>query len=72
MNLLDEMAKHRLGDLKVGDDAVFHRPDGDDIAGGAAKHALRLIAHGQNIGGPRLDGDDGRFTQHNALVTDVN
>ena len=42
--LLNEVPKHRLGNLKVGDDAVFHGSDGDDVAGGSAEHALGFFA----------------------------
>src|SRR5258708_7940857 len=35
VHLLDEVAEHRLGDVEVGDDAVLHRADGGDVAGGA-------------------------------------
>src|SRR5207249_11095928 len=49
VDLLDEVAEHRLVDLEVGDDAVFERPDGDDVAGRAAEHFLRLGADGQHL-----------------------
>jgi len=66
-----EMPQHRLGDLEVGDHAVFHRADGHDVAGGAAQHALGLFADGQHIGGTGLDGDHRGFTQNNPLIPDV-
>ena len=43
--LRDEEAEHRLGDDVVGDDAVLHRADGLDVAGGAADHLAGLFAH---------------------------
>src|SRR5262249_1781062 len=33
VRLLDEIVQHFLGDLEVGDDAVLHGLDGDDVAG---------------------------------------
>src|SRR5436309_10070450 len=42
VDLLDEVAEHRLGDLEVGDDAVLERPDRLDVAGRTAEHLLRL------------------------------
>ena len=38
MHALDELLDHLLGDDEVGDYAVFHRPDGGDVAGRATKH----------------------------------
>jgi len=48
VNLLDEVAEHRFGDLEIGDDSVFQRPDRDDVAGGAAEHLFRLGADGEH------------------------
>src|SRR5262249_37970706 len=44
VNLLDEVAQHRLGDVEVGDHAVFERSNGDDRARRAAEHLLGLRA----------------------------
>ena len=54
--LLNEVPKHRLGDFKVGDDAVLHGADSDNVAGGSAEHALGLFSHSENIGCPGLNG----------------
>src|SRR5713101_5564061 len=40
----DEVAQHGRGDLEVGDDAVLHRPDGDDVPGRTPEHLLRLLS----------------------------
>src|SRR5688572_14273782 len=69
MNLLDKMTEHRLSNLEICDDAVFHWPDGHNIAGGAAQHAFGLFPDGQNVGGACLNGNYGGFSQYNALVT---
>ena len=71
MNLLDEMPQHRFGDFEIGDDAVFHRPNGYDISGGASKHPLGFLADRQHVSRASLDRDNGRFSQDNSLVTDV-
>src|SRR5688572_68766 len=71
MNLLDKMTEHRLSNLEICDDAVFHWPDGHNIAGGAAQHALGFFADCQDVGGARLNGDNGRFPQYNSLVSDI-
>ena len=49
MNLLNEVAQHRLRDLEVGDDPVLHGPDGDDVSRTAAEHPLGIIADGENL-----------------------
>ena len=72
VNLLNEMPQHRFGDFEVGNDTIFHGPDGDDVARGATEHALGFFANRQHIGGSRLNGNNGRFTQYNTLVTNVN
>ncbi len=61
MDLLNEMAEHRFGDLEVGNHAVFHGPDGHYVSGGAPQHPLGFIAHGQNVGGAGLYRDHGWF-----------
>ena len=45
MHAADKVGQHRLGDFKIGDDAVFQRADGGDGAGGLAKHFLGGQAH---------------------------
>ncbi len=66
--LVDEVAKHRLGDLEVGDDAVLQGPDGHDAAGRAPEHALGVDAHGEHALGVSLDGDDRGLDQHDAAA----
>ena len=72
VNLLDEMPQHGLRDFKIGNHAIFHGPDGDDVAGRAAEHALGFLADSQDVGRSRLDGNDRRFTQHDPLITHIN
>lgn len=72
MHFLDEMPEHCLSDFKIGNNTVFHGPDGHDISRSAAQHSLGLFADSQNIGSPCLDGYNGRLTQNNALIADVN
>ena len=70
-DLPDEVADHRLGDVEVRDYAGLHRPDRDDVAGGAPEHALRLVADCQNALGAALYGNDGRLAQHDAPVLHI-
>ena len=44
VRLLDEVVQHLFGDLEVGDHAILHRLDGNDVAGRAAKHLLGFLA----------------------------
>ena len=67
----DEVREHGLGDLEVGDDAVLERADGDDVARGAAEHALGLVPDGEDFVGAGLDGYNRRFAQDDALIADV-
>ena len=77
MNALDELLDHLFGDDEVGDHAVFHRPDGGDVAGRAAEHLLGGEADFLNdfltIGPAFLaDRDNGGFIKHDALAADIN
>ena len=45
VHLVDEVLKHLLGDLKIGDHAVFKRPDGHNVARRSTEHALRIGAN---------------------------
>ncbi len=72
MDSLDEVAEHRLGDFEVCDDAVFHGPDGHDISRGASEHPFGFFAHGQDVGGARLDGDHGRLPQDDPAISHIN
>ena len=71
MRLLNEVIQHLLGDLEIGNHAVFHRLDGDDVAGGAAEHLLGLFADGLDFTGVLVDGDDGGFVDDDALATRI-
>jgi hypothetical protein len=53
---------------EVGDDAVLHGLDGDDVAGGAAEHLLGLLADGLDLIGLGVDGDDGGLVDDDALA----
>lgn len=75
MDLLDEIAEHFLGDVEVGDDAVFHGADSNNAARGAAEHLLGLLADGENLPLPHavlLHRHHGRFADDDALAFQVN
>ena len=46
---LQQQADHALGDVEVGDGALAQRAHGHDVAGRAADHLPRLVAHGQHV-----------------------
>jgi len=64
VDLLNEVPQHRLGDFEIGDNAVFHRPDGDDVARGASQHALGFFANRQNVAGDIYQGEMGDWIAH--------
>src|SRR5262249_50958246 len=68
VRLLNKVIQHALGDLEIGDDAVLHRFNGDDIAGCAAQHFLGFLADGLDFARVLVDGDDGRLVDDNALA----
>src|SRR5690606_27462439 len=72
----DELLEHLLGHREVGDDAVFHGPDGFDVAGHAAQHLLGLVANSLDdflaVGTAFVaDGDHRWLVEHDALAPDV-
>ena len=74
MHLADEVLDHLFRDFEVGDDAVAHRANGFDIAGGAPQHHLGVIADGTNgllaaAGGD--GGDHAGFIEHDAAPFDI-
>ena len=71
VRLLNEIVQHLLGDFEVGDHAVFHGLDGDDVAGRAAQHLFRFLAHGLHFACVLVDGDDGGLIDHDALALGV-
>ena len=71
VRLLDEVGQHLLGDLEVGDDAVLHRLDRDDIAGRAAQHVLRVLADRLDAAVHLVDGDNRGFVHDDALPARV-
>ena len=72
VRLVDEVIQHLLGDFEIGDDAVFHRLDGDDVAGSAAEHLLRFFADGFHFTGGFIEGYDGGLVDNNAFPFGVN
>jgi hypothetical protein len=69
--LLDEVVQHLFCDFEVGDDAVFHRLDGHDIARRTAEHLLGLFADRFHLAGVFVDRDDGGLVNDDALATRI-
>ena len=67
----DEVAEHRLGRDVVGDDALAHRADDLDGAGGAAEHVAGFLADGDDGVVALGDGDDGGLVGDDAAALDV-
>ena len=68
VGLLDEVGEHLLGDLEIGDDAVFHGLDGHHVAGGAAEHVFGFAADGHDFAAGLVDGHDGGLVDDDALA----
>ena len=67
VRLLNEIIQHALGHFEIGDHAVFHGLDRDDVAGSSPQHLFRLFAHGFDFAVVLVDRDNGRFIDDNAL-----
>jgi hypothetical protein len=72
MSFAYEVLEHLLGHLKVGDHTIFHRADGDDVAGGPAKHLLGLLADGLDFVSHLVYCDNGRLTDNDSASFCVN
>ena len=68
---LQQQADHALGDVEVGDGALAQRAHGDDVAGGAADHLPRLVAHGQHVAALLVERDHRRLVEDDALALGV-
>src|SRR6478735_9218670 len=71
VDLLDEVAEHLLGDVKVGDDAVLERADRADRPGRAAEHPFRLDTNCVHLAAALVDRDDRRLAEDDASSPDV-
>ena len=72
MGLFDEVIQHLLGVLEVGDDAVLHGADGDDVSRGSPQHLLGVFSHRFHPSRLLVDGDDGGLANHDSLAPGVN
>ncbi len=71
VRLLDEVGQHLLGDLEVGDDAVLHRLDGDNVAGRPAEHVLGVLAYRLDAAVHLVDGHDRGLVDHDPLAAGI-
>src|SRR5215467_7426991 len=71
VNFLNEIAEHSLGDVKVGNDTVLQRTDGDDIARRAAYHALRFQSDCDYLPGIGIERYYRRFAQNDPAPSDI-
>ena len=67
----DEVAQHRLGNFKVGDDSILQGAYRGDVAGRASQHPFGLFTDGKNLGGAGLDRNNGRLAQDDAVILDI-
>ena len=67
--LVDKVAKHGLGNIEVGDDAVLQGTNGHDVAGRTAEHALCLDTDREDALVVLVDGDNRRLANDDALAT---
>src|SRR4030095_4762979 len=66
VSFTNEVGQHLLGHGEVGDDAVLHRPDRDDIPRGPAQHVFCFLPNGFHLVRYLIDSNDGRLVYDNA------
>src|SRR5690606_40356279 len=67
-DLLDEVAQHALGNLRIRDHTVLERAHRLDMVGRATEHLLSPVTCGDESLGASVDGDDGRLVQDDATA----
>ena len=68
---VQEHAQHPFGDFEVGDGAAAQRALGHDVARRAADHLPGVGPDGQDLPAARVERDDGRLVQDEALALGV-
>src|SRR4029077_18461342 len=68
VGFLNKIRQHFFGDFEIGDDAVLHGLDGDDVSGSAAEHFLGFAADGDDFAADFVDGHDGGLVHHDAFA----
>jgi hypothetical protein len=71
VHLLDEVPKHLLGDVEIGDHPVLQGADRLDVTGRPADHPLRLGTHREDLLGLGVQGDHRRLVEDHATAPDV-
>src|SRR5690606_665862 len=71
-----ELLEHLFGDSKVGNDTVFHWPNGFNVARDAAQHLLGLTPYRLNYflavrAAFMANGNHRRLVQHNTLAANI-
>ncbi len=72
VRLADKMLEHLFRHFEVGDDAVLHRTDRDDIARRAAEHLFRVAADRLDLIRDFVDRNDRGFADDDAAALCVN
>ena len=72
MHLLDKVLQHFLGDVEIGDNTIFHWPDGTNVTRRSAQHALSFGTYRSNTFRASstflANSNNGGFIQHDALI----
>ena len=73
VHLANEVLQHLFGDVKIGNNAVFHRPDGLNATGRPAKHTLSFFTNGRDgLGGSGgAHRNNRRFVEHDISVAHI-
>ena len=67
---MDKLPEHPLSHVVVGNNTLAQGTDGDNVAGGAARHSLGVRAHLQKLARVLVHGHHGRLAKDYALPLD--
>ncbi len=71
MDLINKVAQHLLGNLKVRNHAIHQRPGGHDVSRSPSNHPFGLFANGQNLIGLSIYSHHTRFVNGYAFAAYV-
>src|ERR1700679_1281266 len=71
MDFLNQRAEHSFRNFEIGNNPVFHRTDCLNITMRSSNHSLRLAAECDDFLRGRIEGNNGRLIEHNALALHI-
>jgi len=72
VRLFNKILQHHFRDIKIGNDSVLHRLDGDNVCGRPSKHLLSSMPDSQHLLIGPVQRDDRRLVYNNPAALGIN